>query len=754
MDILTNKYSTLVDIFSIIKTDNHKQNDNILEIIMNNVNISKLDINWQNILYDFYNNSITFNESDEDIIKTGIFKLIANSTDNIDITKLNHLNRFNHLNNLFEIINELNSSYNQLYNCKNYTLLRCQDYYLEFITSKQELLEQWFLGIFNGINLELYEKYEKKNKSKYHRAIEILKDYLNDYIYKYENMQIRKEFINKFIKSYSEWTVSFLINKFTENKLNLAEVFIKLFQNDNINNLFLNPEYRNSYLEQTIINLIPLWEIYLNNVYENDLQIDNNITRIYNLVNLSETNFNIITLQFCEKWQNKIKNKINIQNYVNSELYDSLKKISPLINNFKDGINKSDLIIKYFSDIFKFEKKNNSILFQYIMTGLNREIKIKYITYLKNPINNFNILDKINDGISLISLYDNKEYLLNQYFITTSKRINDITKKYRLNKEIINFEFQLYNYLIKNNGDIGYDKINTLLNNMKNSIEHLDVIHKCKINYTDSNNNKLNNMDISKVDYVVIDKHVWINQDCKYPLINSDIYPDDIKKSIGVGKTYYTLISETKKLEWDIENSTINFNIGKNNIISTILQYTLIWHIDNKEFTESELINFVINITLNESDKLNAINLIESHIYHLIDNNIIKLIDDKLYVSDDESKIIDISDFVPNLIIKKSKNIIKNSKKVDNEEINYLRLLMLSKMFKLNSTKIFYVKNILNELKTFVDEYIKKNSSLEKISDDIKNIFDCKNNDIIDNLSYLEKRDIIEKSKSGYIYVL
>ena len=144
---------------------------------MNNVNISKLDINWQDILYNFYNNSITFTELDENIIKTGIFKLIANSADNIDITKLNHLNRFNHLNNLFEIINELNSSYNQLYNCKNYTLSRCQDYYLEFITSKEELLKQWFLGIFNGISLELYEKYEKKNKSKYHRAIEILKKY-------------------------------------------------------------------------------------------------------------------------------------------------------------------------------------------------------------------------------------------------------------------------------------------------------------------------------------------------------------------------------------------------------------------------------------------------------------------------------------------------------------------------------------------------------------------------------------------------
>lgn len=763
MDILTNKYSTLVDIFSIIKNDNSikKQNDNILEVIMNNVNISKLDINWQDILYNFYNNSITFTELDENIIKTGIFKLIANSADNIDITKLNHLNRFNHLNNLFEIINELNSSYNQLYNCKNYTLSRCQDYYLEFITSKEELLEQWFLGIFNGISLELYEKYEKKNKSKYHRAIEILKNYLNDEI-KYDNLEIRKKSINKFVKNYSEWSVKYLINKFTENKLNLSDVFIKLFQNNNINKLFLNPEYRNSYLEQSIINLIPLWEVYLNNIYENDLQIDNNIVKTYNLIKLSETNFNIITLQFCEKWQNKIKNKINIQNYVNSELYDSLKKISPLINNFKDGINKSDIIIKYFSDIYKFEKKNNSILFQYIMTGLNREIKIKYITYLKNCIpgsegattNNFNIFDKINDGISLISLYDNKEYLLNQYFITTNKRINDITKKYRLNKEIIDFEFQLYNYLIKNNGNIGSDKINTLLNNMKNSIEHLNAIHKCKINYTDSNNNKLDNMDISKVDYVVIDKHIWINQDYKYCLINSEIYPEDIKKSIGVGKTYYTLISETKKLEWDTENSTINFNIGKSNIISTILQYTLIWYIDNKEYTVSELIDYVINNSLNPSDKLNVVMLLESYIYNLIDNNIIKLNNDKLYLDDKSEKNIDISNFIPSVKKQPKKNIINNSKKVDNEEINYLRLLMLSKMFKLNSTEVFNINDVLNELKIFVDEYIKKNTSLENISDYIKSIFDCTNNDIIDNLSYLEKRDIIEKSESGYIYVL
>ena len=173
------------------------------------------------------------------------------------------------------------------------------------------------------------------------------------------------------------------------------------------------------------------------------------------------------------------------------------------------------------------------------------------------------------------------------------------------------------------------------------------------------------------------------------------------------------------------------------------------------QFTVFELIEHVVNNSLKPSDKLNVSTLLESHIYHLIDNNIVKLINDKLYISDDDSKISDISDFVPHLVIKKpKKSIINNSKKVDNEEINYLRLLMLSKMFKLNSTKVFNINNILNELKIFVDEYLKKNTSLENISDYLKSIIDCRNNDIIDNLSYLEKRDIIEKSKSGYIYVL
>jgi hypothetical protein len=51
------------------------------------------------------------------------------------------LNRFTHLNTLFDTLNDLNLSYNQSINYKDFTFLQCQDYYIQWLITKPELAD-------------------------------------------------------------------------------------------------------------------------------------------------------------------------------------------------------------------------------------------------------------------------------------------------------------------------------------------------------------------------------------------------------------------------------------------------------------------------------------------------------------------------------------------------------------------------------------------------------------------------------------
>ena len=168
MNILS-KNNKISDLFSVVQNIDNDNNESIIisyvdKLITTN-DITKLDIKWPNILHSFYSNNLIFDSQIKDLLNKKINAILSETNNNT--TKLDNLHRFLHLNALFEILNELNSSYNQSLNCNNYTLKMCQTFYLEqiMLSENNKLINHWFDGIYS-LNLDLFDE---KHKSKYHK---------------------------------------------------------------------------------------------------------------------------------------------------------------------------------------------------------------------------------------------------------------------------------------------------------------------------------------------------------------------------------------------------------------------------------------------------------------------------------------------------------------------------------------------------------------------------------------------------------
>jgi hypothetical protein len=797
--------NNMIDLFGIIQTDPDEMSNNLhskhINKTITSTDINKLNIDWPKYLNTFYNNHIILNDHYKNKISENIFSILTkceNTDDKKDIIS-NQLRRFININSFIETINELNMSYNQIIDYKDYTQKTCQDYYLNIITRENDhsfIISHWFSGIYR-IDLNLYDG---KHKVPYHHGIEIFKKYLEHQTDKYDNNEIRNELINKFINIYSDLTVTYLIEKFNQNKISLVEIFNKLDHINLKNELFIELSDCRKYLNNTIIGLVNCWEKYLETILETDKIIDEKVIETYNSVKLSNSNFHNITLKFCEKWQNKIKLLINPSNYGNSQLLKTLERISPLFSIFRYGYNKSDIIIKYFTNIYTFD----SNLIGYIMIGFTSLINKIYEAFYKTLLieskiiyPHINFSSEIINILILISIYEDKKIMWSLYFKNMTNRIRNQHHYNRLNINMINIEMEFYNILVKFSNS-SCDKNKTFIINVKNSIEHKNMICKCKIKYINTNgesktNDKLwSEPDLSKVDYIVIDKNLSDLEENNYQLIqliDLDKYPTDIKTYIAVGNTYYNTVSETRKITWDIENSIINYNIFDTNIISTIVQYTLVSNIAYKQMTKNDLIEYVYNTQLDENNKKSAKKYLDSIIDFMcshkakvfdISHDKILCLSDKLITKDNKypKKIINLTKYNPSLINDNninskidtnSVNIINktstdtndtnNSSLVMTDEcINYLRLLILIKMFKSNSTKIYTIETINKSLEIYINKYISINKFNNSLTSVIKSLSNISQEKLINVLKNLEKRDIIEKitanSLNGYIYVL
>ena len=737
------------DIFSVCLVTNYEKTNrfsnidyinNIISMIISN----RINIDYPEYLHVFNKDNLTFTDNVKSMLFDKIYLLLNNN--NID----NHLDRFISMNRFFRILNELNVSYNFL----NYkTLYTLQNYYLEIVTSNNNisLLNHWFKGIFNNIVLD---SDIIVNKSKYHKSIIILGKYLKN----------RTNLATSFLDGYLEYTDKYFIDNCSN--INLSQMLEKIDKLYNINKLFLDANNQKYYYDNIIIKLLPFYGKYLKDSELNNFSIDASILYKFNSVDLSNTKFIEITFEFLTSWYNKIILKINISNYrttyKTNEFFDHIKNICPFVNIFKYGLNKSDNIIQVFVNMYNYEAN----LIDYILNGFNVMIKKYY-----NNID-LTISDEITDFLNFISIYDNKENLWKRYFKIIYSRIMKVINNRKINNKIINFELSIYNYLLDKNSHELSTKTQKFLSNIQNCLNNNSNLIKCNINYFKSDGNTMDNNfskpDISKVDYYTIDKSVFdlkTYHKYKYLLIDPSCYSDIINNYYKIGKTYYSELYNTKTFEWDIESSIINFSISKNTFVSTILQFIIITHIkesvNNKYNDVYNIINSLVNKSLESTDLSDAKKYLESFINNLITNNIINKNNNNLTINYNlelKNNSCDISKFKPSI---NNHTTIRNIQSNNYEKIimtdtclSYLRILLLTKMFKTNSTVVF-PNDILNDkFKSFLNNYIDYNKFNDSLNNTILELSNIPDSQFMSDISDMEKRDIIEKNDDGYIYVV
>ena len=218
------------------------------------------------------------------------------------------------------------------------------------------------------------------NKNKYIRALQILKKYLSHHDSNHLNYDKREQLIKIWLNKYSKWTSDYFNQQFDQKNMSLVNIFEKLNQMNETNKEFMNESDSIIYFELTIKAMMNSWEKYLNNLFLLDQKIDEYVISTFNNINLTQTKYNEITLNFCKKWLSKMQSQINLSNYDNIELFNNLKKISPFITHFSTGHNKSTDILKIISQIYIID--NN--LIGYVTTGIISQIKKIYSTYSKS----------------------------------------------------------------------------------------------------------------------------------------------------------------------------------------------------------------------------------------------------------------------------------------------------------------------------------------------------------------------------------
>lgn len=732
----------LFDLFNVIQdedTKDHDKNmtDQYIVEIMSSLDLTKLKINWPKYLHEFYNNNLNFNDDNQKNLSKRIGFILTG--DEKIVHQLNHLNRFSHMCTLFDKLNDLNVTFNKNKNFNNYTLARCQDYYLTLILHDEnnDIITHWFNGIFNGVQLD------GTFKSRYLKGIEKLKDFLKRQPNFYDNYDEHEKMVDKFSDVYGKWCVKYFTNKFDGSKMTLTDIFEKLEKVNKINDIFI-PLYSSKIRGKIICEIIPCWKKYLLSTFEQNLKIDEYV--INNFKNFIDVDiFCEPLIDYCNKWLDSIKKDVTPKNYSSPRLFTILTQISPILRCYIS--NNERKLINVLSKIYNFDQG----VLGYIFVCIN--VSIKNLT-------DYKMTCEIKNTLLLLVMYENNDFMWSQYLKFLSMRITNITKKGNLNQEYINFELDIFNFLINNGCNSFSDKVGSYINNIKCSIENMTIIRKCKINYTDTNNKVVDpNIDLANISYNMIDKYIWdtifvVKQNNN--LIDTSKYPKQIKSSLSIGKTYYNLTSETKIFDWDIEKSIINYEIDDVKIISNIVQYIIIYNILDKQFTSTDLIKYIMNTQYNDAGQY-----IELYINNMISCGLIKYEDNILKFNKIKSLNIDISTYVP--VVKQIKvttknDDIKNQFLISNESISYLRIMLITKMFKLNSTTVFPLAELNDSINGFMIDYTSNHKFSKEINVMLQSLTDTKEDQILKELKYLEKRDIIEMktidSVTGYIYVV
>ena len=694
------------DIFNIIK-DTTQYDDSIIEYIKNIFDCDSIltfEINWVKYQHIFYIKQVNINN---------ICDLL---TVNIDILELYNLNI------KFGIINRLNCSYNQIMNCNNYTLYRLQDAYISHIIESIELSNNWFEYIINIKSTEL---------------ITILSEYLYYIGPKYDNKLERSKQINIFVSMYSQWTAEYFVKKYNNNKkLTIDDILDKINTINDINKILFKSADQTKFNLILINNILILFKLFLDEVLKTNIYIKENIIKTFIITAETNPKYNKYLLEFTIRW---IEQNESVSD---SNLLNNLLNIVNIIDNCE-----SKMIINYYVKLYD----NRPQLIDYLIKVL--DIKIK------DPINIQNskeiITKDINNVLLIISLYSNKKDLWDIYLKYLYERIFYYGKTNNITKDIICYELAIFNIIIIKNCyelSVLVDKhcfelskpTKQFLDNILQSITESTNFQTCKYNIINANKEKqyIDLSNIDKVNFIMIDKviyHKYNSTIITKKLISDLMYPSEIKKYLTIGKAYYSKLYEVYNIDYQIEQSIIDISYNNIDIICNIIQYTIIDHIIDHSYTITELINLIAF----DKNCIDIYSYLDLYIKNLLTNKILIVVDNKLAISENTIKL-DISNVDLNL--HKIDKVVEL--KIDDiHSIEYLRYMILCKMFKHNSTKSYKLENIINDVLNYI-EYAKLNTNLQTIFNiNIEELTRC--------INYIEKRDIIEKvNENEYKYVL
>ena len=617
-----NDTNTLNDFINFVKTNNNKNDDSLNEnnenikyqdyLILNMDKILDLSINAYDKLFNkeekiFSLNYKNLNKNEKEIL----IIFLKRTSKYINIKKLNLKTEENNIKILNDLINK--NFLSKFIDFENYNSLFEFLYYLTVDELKEISNKLYKLTKINNIN---------KNNSKQNIVNEI---FINNSFFDLNNFIIKNEEINKLIINISQNITLF---NFNENQIQkninifqLENKFEKHFnlqiKNKNYNNIYINnflnySNYRkvhllnnltnflkskgkffyinliiyqiNNYfndkrsdflnnflknnnftLENKKINIIKIFEDYINNYYCLNLKFAKNIdklTRLYFFYS-EYKDLNSISREFygIDKFENfNISNEKIFNNKESFELYDSFYQIKNAYQIISMYNNNENLNTKFiYNNIIKIMI---DFLLRYTNLNLYNEIKEFF-----NINNNDTEMEKIN--IDLINKLEHKYYyekIIDNNFIYRYKieyitsnilyYFSDICekeKKYLIANFI--YLFLLYNFdnkfIYKKRGHLYYRLILNYNHHLKNKKLSIKLLNLC-ITYD------INQFNVIKSGYLIKIQNY-------YNKFNNEKIN---KKNKGKNKILNTLINYNFIIKILNEKNTQNFNL--NSFIKTI----------------------------------------------------------------------------------------------------------------------------------------------------------------------------------------
>ena len=549
----------LSDIFGVVQydpVDTHKAN--IKEIITNILTNKEYNLDWTNLVYEFYNEPI---------------KTIDINIDNISsvLKNSNPYDSFCNINQSFEKLNELNRCYN-LKHKKDHTLHNLYNIYLKLLSddNHKKILLYWFENIYN----DMVNTYDNPKLSKYQYSVAIFKRYLN-------NVEVNNELVEQFINEFVWWSSNKMIEQYRDHVINFDGIITNVLKI--YSSFYFDEKYKSIIRYKYAIEMLKCLDKYFESIFLNETKLNDDIFYIFNSITPTTSSYNeyhYIISGFICRWIDK--------NRQTNTIYDNINEIISFISNFRND----KPIINIFKNIYTLVDKNE--ILKTMFKDINRIVfeSEKFNIDCTSLINIYHIID-------FITLYDDHNKIIELYQNSLQYRIEYISKRIVINNDVITSENSIYSYLTKllNKNSV---TVENYLKCIQNCIINMDSLKKIEtIKMINSQRNQIESLfDRNKCSYIVIDKHIEIdNITIKEPILDNTAIPMEIKQYYNIGKTYYNTAFDIKKVEWDLENSIINFDVNGNTIISNIIQYIIIFYVSKNKnlYSIQKLINLIAN---------------------------------------------------------------------------------------------------------------------------------------------------------------